>query len=108
MLSRAVAEIDDHDVAARRQAVMNERRRVVCEIDQVLDELEQAHVEGRMLGRSVVRDRADRLSARLGRTAPPSVVGAVDSVRLHDALLDWAEELVRDAWQVGVRAPVPA
>jgi hypothetical protein len=87
-------------LAGRRQAT--ERRRVLHAVDGFLDTVEESNLAGH--GRRpdpLMRHRLRRFEARLGLSLPEAVLQARDGHRLHEALLDWQDDLLD---QAGLRA----
>jgi hypothetical protein len=89
-------------LAGRRQAL--ERRRVLHAVDRFLDTVEESNLAGH--GRRLdplMRRRLRRLEVEVGRPLPGTARRAPTGHRLHEALLDWQEELLNHA---GLRARI--
>jgi hypothetical protein len=75
-----------------------ERRRVLRAVDAFLDTVEEINLSGR--GREpdpLMRHRLRRLEVEVGERLPDMVRRAPNGHRLHEALLDWEDELLDDA-----------
>lgn len=75
-----------------------ERRRVLRAVDDFLTTVEEINLVGQ--GRHpdpLMPHRLRRLEALIGRRVPDTVRGAANGQRLHEALLDWQEELLDEA-----------
>ena len=98
-IARASADfvrLQDEWRAGRRQVA--ERRRVLHAVDGFLDTVEESNLAGH--GRRLdplMHHRLRRLEAQVGRALPDSVWRAPSGHRLHEALLDWEEDLLVQA-----------
>jgi hypothetical protein len=80
-------------LAGRRQAM--ERRRVLHAVDDFLDTVEESNLAGH--GRRLdplMRHRLRHLEVQVGGPLPDMVWEAPSGHRLHEALLDWQEDLL--------------
>lgn len=99
----------DYWTARGQQLEQQRRRRRAFErlhaIDDVLEELEQRHLQGNREYDRQVRARIRGLEFQVGLPLPRKVARARNTVRLHAALLDWQELVLDDL--VPERAVLP-
>jgi hypothetical protein len=78
-----------------RQADATLRRHIVRTVDGILDELEEVNLDGRgRIDDPLMGRRLCRVEAQLGRRLPAAARQARTAKTLHEALLDWLDELL--------------
>ena len=99
----------DYWAARGRQLDAQRRRERAFErlhaIDDVLEELEQRHLQGNREYDRQIRNRIRGVEVQVGLPLPRKVARARNTVRLHAALLDWQEVVLDDL--VPERAQLP-
>ncbi len=78
---------------ARRDAVQQARRRILV-IDELLTDLEEMHLRGSQPVGPELRRRVRTVEAEAGVALPRRVLRARDTARLHSAVLDWQEQVL--------------
>jgi hypothetical protein len=98
--------------AARRRAGA---RRGVAAIDEVLGAVEEHHLARLPRQVRLLREWRDHLEQRGGLTVPRHILTLENTARLHEALLDWQEELLdqlvpgrASLWGAEVEPAMPA